>query len=453
MLLDFNQLLVIGALPTRQRSIIKKLFAKIELSINEWLPAFGLDDNREAPIVAVCVHSDLDALKTAHSTRLRPNNVEFVDVVLQSQSAGKRKKPNIFFIDESPEKVKGLILKAEQILSQRFPVRSPKNFEIFSERFNLIGSSPAFLKTIKAIRKVSKTESRVFVKGETGTGKELVARAIHYMSPRASGPFVPVNCGAFTDELLLSELFGHKKGSFTGAIQDQSGLIELADKGTLFLDEVDSLSSKAQVSLLRYLQEGEIRPVGGRALKTIDARVVSASNKKLSDLVRTGAFRDDLLYRLDVLSLSLPPLRLREKDLFLVAMQILNQLSSELNVVVKTLSPDFLSAMASYDWPGNFRELESALTRSFLMTEGSVIDNPDLIFSEIDHESNPIRSSLGSFNYEKQLLVRRFEKDYLESVLSSTAGNVTKAAAIAKKERRAFTRLMEKHGINRAAYI
>ena len=195
---------------------------------------------------------------------------------------------NIFILGKNAQQLLSLAIEAEQKLIQRIPATSRKNFEVFPERFGLYGTSPAFIKALSTIQKIRKSDSRVLIKGETGTGKELAARAVHYLSKREAGPFVPVNCGAFSDELLLSELFGHKKGAFTGATQDQIGLLELADGGTLFLDEVDALSSKAQVSLLRYLQEGEIRALGSRKFRKVDVRIISATNRRLSKLVKVG---------------------------------------------------------------------------------------------------------------------------------------------------------------------
>ena len=360
---------------------------------------------------------------------------------------------NIFILGKNAQQLLSLAIEAEQKLIQRIPATSRKNFEVFPERFGLYGTSPAFIKALSTIQKIRKSDSRVLIKGETGTGKELAARAVHYLSKREAGPFVPVNCGAFSDELLLSELFGHKKGAFTGATQDQIGLLELADGGTLFLDEVDALSSKAQVSLLRYLQEGEIRALGSRKFRKVDVRIISATNRQLSKLVKSGDFRDDLLYRLDVLSINLPPLRARGEDLFSACMQILSQLVNELGEDNKVLSGEVLAAIFEYDWPGNFRELESSLTRAFLMTEGQTIQDTALLLSEEDYESSPLPSALGSFNKEKQLLIDKFEKNYIESVLAKTSGNVSRAAFIAKKERRSFSRLMEKHGIKREKFV
>ena len=280
-----------------------------------------------------------------------------------------------------------------------------------------------------------------------------MARAIHYTGPRASGPFVPINCGAFNDELLLSELFGHRKGAFTGADEAQIGLLELANGGTIFLDEVDSLSKKAQVSLLRYLQEGEIRPLGSKTVRRVDVRVISATNKKLADLVKKEIFRDDLLYRLDVLSVNLPPLRSRNRDVIIASMQILAQLSEEMGATPKCWDKTSLTRSSTMSGPGNFRELESSLTRAFLMTEAKLIEDPSLLFSESDESNHAINFQLGSFSSEKKALVSKFEKQYIEKVLTRTAGNISEAARIAQKERRAFSRLMDKHGIRKDKFV
>ena len=247
--------------------------------------------------------------------------------------------------------------------------------------------------------------------------------------------------------------FGHKKGAFTGALENRPGLIQSADGGTLFLDEVDTLSTRAQVALLRFLQENEIRPIGSQKAISVDVRVVAASNKHLSKLVEAGLFRDDLLYRLDVLKISLPPLRRRGDDVFLVAQTMLSKISAELERPPKVLGGDAIAYLMTHKWPGNFRELESALLRAYLMTNDEVIADPSLLYTDVSTDELPDLFELGSFSREKNTIVRKFERDYIKKVLSETNGNVSRAAGIAKKERRAFTRLMEKHDINRSDFM
>jgi len=451
--LPTTRYILIGKLESETIRFLSKLVGRnLEVRFENYFD-FLQSAESSKPTVVIQAHQTAAQFEKTLSERIEPFSIEFVDVLPHSKSKHSISALNEIVVGDSNESLKKSISRAEQLLAQRSPTLTHKKHEPFSERFNLFGTSRLFSKALINIEKFSKTESRVLLKGETGTGKELVARAIHYMGPRARGPFVPINCGAFNDELLLSELFGHRKGAFTGADETQVGLLELADGGTIFLDEVDSLSPKAQVSLLRYLQEGEIRPLGSKVVRKVDVRVISATNKKLADLVRREKFRDDLLYRLDVLSVNLPPLRSRDEDAIIASMQILARLSEEMNEDPKILGQNVIDTILDYDWPGNFRELESSLTRAFLMTEEHVIRNPSLLFSDTDESDQALASQVGSFSSEKQALISRFEKQYIERVLTRTSGNISEAARIAQKERRAFSRLMDKHGIRKEKFV
>ena len=232
---------------------------------------------------------------------------------------------------------------------------------------NIIGTSYAMRRVFDLVSKVTATNTTVLITGESGTGKELVARAIHYNSPRRHNNFVIQNCSVFNDNLLESELFGHVKGSFTGAIADKKGLFEVADGGTLFLDEVGDMSPALQVKVLRVLQEGTFIPVGGTQAKTVDVRVISATNRPLEDLVREGTFREDLYYRLNVFNIHLPPLRERREDIPLLARHFLEVYCSENNLPLKSLEPEVLDAFYAYEWPGNVRELENEIERAVVL--------------------------------------------------------------------------------------
>ncbi len=323
----------------------------------------------------------------------------------------------------------------------------------------MVGQSERFLQMLDELKQIAQYEEvSVLIKGETGTGKELAARGIHYESPRRDGPFVPVNCGALNDELFLSELFGHEKGAFTDAKQTHKGLLEQANGGTIFLDEIDSLSPRAQVALLRFLQEQEFRPLGSQKLKKSDVRVISASNQNLESLINQGSFREDLFYRLDILDLELPPLRERLGDIELLCQHFLDCFSRQYDQSEKKLHPTTLNWMLDYSWPGNIRELENYLLRMFILTPSEYIyvpvtkGRPFQGHADLPEPSEAL-SCDGEFNVEKAKAVEQFERQYIHRVLKLTKGNVSLAAKRAGKERRAFGRLVKKYGINRQLYL
>jgi len=242
----------------------------------------------------------------------------------------------------------------------------------------MLGDSPAVRETRRMIRKLARTQAPVFICGESGTGKELAARLIHALGPRSDGPFVPVNCGAIPQELMESELFGHRKGSFTGAIGDRQGLFQVANGGTLFLDEVADLPLHMQVKLLRAIQERSVRPVGAQQETPVDVRILSASHKELEQLVNVGEFRQDLFYRLNVIQLRMPPLRERPSDIPDLAGHLLARICTRSGLTPKKLTEPALAAMQSYDFPGNVRELENILERALALSDGDRIVAADL---------------------------------------------------------------------------
>ena len=308
---------------------------------------------------------------------------------------------------------------------------------------HLIGRSPNFLSELKKIPLISKCEANVLIVGETGTGKELYARAIHYSSPRAGRPFVPVNCGAIPLELVENELFGHERGAYTSAQTLQSGLIEEANGGTLFLDEIDCLPLLAQVKLLRFLQEKEYRPLGSSRRRRADVRIIAASNLNLEEAVGNGKIRQDLFYRLNIISLSLPPLRERREDIPLLARHFLAKYCREFNKKKMDFDPEVLQQLMVYSWPGNVRELEHVIERALALCEKSVLRCDDLAL--------PGSASAGqqqSLQEAKAKEIARFEKDYIHGLLSASKGNITRAAQVARKNRRAFWQLIRKHKID-----
>jgi two-component system, NtrC family, response regulator GlrR len=317
----------------------------------------------------------------------------------------------------------------------------------------LVGRHVAFLAEIEKIPVVAKCDVSVLVSGETGTGKELCARAIHYLSLRAGKPFVAVNCGAIPSELAENELFGHSKGAFTGAHSSEAGLIAEADGGTLFLDDVDCLSPQIQVKLLRFLQEKEYKPLGSARTMRADVRVLSSANVDLTRLVEEGEFRRDLYYRLNVVPLKLPPLRERLGDVPLLARHFLKKYSGDFGKNVKTFSPRVLQQMTRYEWPGNVRELENVVERAVVFAGGPAVDE-----IQIDSPSSGAALSVPDatvpLKTAKAQVVEEFEKRYLERLLRENEGNITRAARVAQKNRRAFFELMKKHhvGVPRISY-
>jgi DNA-binding NtrC family response regulator len=310
----------------------------------------------------------------------------------------------------------------------------------------LIGRSPVFLEQIRQLPLLARSDASVLIRGETGTGKELVARALHYLGPRADGPFVPVNCGALPFDLVESELFGHERAAFTGAVAPRAGLVEESDRGTLFLDEIDSLTPAAQVKLLRFLQDREFRRLGSNRARSSDARVLAATNTDPEEAVARGRLRSDVYYRLNVLQLELPPLRERREDIVPLAEHFLRRNAA--NCAVSSLSAEARRTLVAYDWPGNVRELEHAIQRALVLGDGRPLLSP----KELGLPSDAALTSRESFAEAKQRIVERFEREYVSRALAATAGNVAQAARQAQRSRRGFWNLVQKHGIDVARY-
>ena len=326
--------------------------------------------------------------------------------------------------------------------------------EDFAE-FNLVGHSPAFLQVLELTRRFAGCDATVLLQGDTGTGKELVARAIHYLGARRDFPFIPVNCGALPDSLVESELFGHARGAFTDARDARRGLISEAQGGTLFLDEIEVLTAKAQVALLRFLQDLEYRPVGGAVVRDADVRIVAASNANLGELVRDGSFRRDLLFRLDVLSINLPPLRERQGDVVLLAEMFLKRLARQYRRPPKSIHPDAVPALLGHAWPGNVRELENLIHREFLMTDGPMIQLRCLRSlgpRQMETQDTASRLTESGFREAKACAIAQFERTYIVELLSRTHGNISQAARISGKERSRLGKLVKKYGLERIAF-
>ena len=302
----------------------------------------------------------------------------------------------------------------------------------------LVGESPAIKKVMETVNTVAKTDSTVMILGESGTGKELIARAIHSRSSRRYLPIITINCGAYPEGLLESELSGHEKGSFTGAMYRRKGKLEMADKGTLFLDEIGNISEKMQMDLLRVIETKKFTRLGGDKTIDVDFRVISATNKDLEKAVKEESFREDLYYRLNVFSIVLPPLRERRADIPLIARYFLNKYAQSMNKNVADFSPQALEMFTGYDWPGNIREVRNVVERAMVVAKGSQIQVDDLSFS---FPSSP-RPSGGES-------LEEVEKDQIEKILNQTKGNIAQAADILQISRLTLYNKIEKYHLKR----
>lgn len=331
--------------------------------------------------------------------------------------------------------------------------RSEPSLEEFS-RLNLIGASRAFLDALDLIWKYAGCEATILIQGETGTGKELAARAVHYLSARRDMPFIPVNCGALPDSLLESEFFGHVRGAFTDAREARQGLITQARGGTLFLDEIEAMTPRAQVTLLRFLQDRDYRPVGGATIRNTDVRVVGSTNADLRAMAKRGQFRADLLFRLDVLPLHLPALRDRPGDAMVLAQSFLDRLNRRTDGPATVLHAACAPALSAYTWPGNVRELENLIQREFVLSSASrVIRIASLGDSPPADSGDPAADREDqAFKAAKARVVAHFEKQYLVELLSRTAGNISLASRISGKDRSDIAKLLRKHGMERSHF-
>jgi DNA-binding NtrC family response regulator len=289
---------------------------------------------------------------------------------------------------------------------------------------NIVGTSEAMERVYRLIEKVSAISSNVLIFGETGTGKELVARAIHYNSERSDRPFVAVNCGALTESLLESELFGHVKGAFTGAIANQEGFFRKADRGTLFLDELSEISHGLQIKLLRAIQEREVIPVGGREPVKFDVRLIAATNKNLEDEVKKGTFREDLFYRVNVITIPLPPLQNRKEDVPLLVNHFLQKYTQRLGKPSVKISREAMQVLVNYDWPGNVRELENMIERAVALCDEDIIETTDL-----PEKLTQVKIAIRDLD-EYEMSLDALEEQHIKKVLQQVAGDKVKASQI-----------------------
>jgi DNA-binding NtrC family response regulator len=323
----------------------------------------------------------------------------------------------------------------------RRQVERPYSFD------DMIGGCAAMRRVFDLIAQVAQSDVDVLVLGETGTGKELVARSIHCRSRRQAGPFVPVDCGAIPESLLESEFFGHEKGAFTGADSRRIGLVEFANQGTFFLDELGELPLLLQAKLLRVLQERKIRRVGGREELPVDLRIVAATARPLDELARGGQFRQDLLYRINVVQIELPPLRERGDDIGLLAEHLLYRHGREMGREVRGLTPEAYQVLAQYRWPGNVRELQNVVRRGLALARGPMLGVDDLPDELVSSAGQGRREAQSGFFPAREEHVAQFEQHYLRELLARHQGDVRAAAREAVLPRGTLYRLMKKHGL------
>lgn len=326
-------------------------------------------------------------------------------------------------------------------------VAAPAEISLSAKR--MLGSSAAIQQARATIERLARGQAPVYIAGESGTGKELAARLIHDLGPRAEKPFVPVNCGAIPEALMESEFFGHRKGSFTGAVQDKDGLFKAADGGTLFLDEVGDLPLHMQVKLLRAIQEKSIRPVGAQSEMKVDVRILSATHKDLQDLILKGKFRQDLYYRLNVIELHMPALRERPEDIPILAENISARLANNLSMKPPAVAPEATAALARYPFPGNVRELENILERALTLCNGTDITAQDLHLPQSAVDDLDIGEGDGSLFSKESLddYLERLERSAIEQALNKTNQNKTAAAKLLGISFRALRYKLEKLGI------
>jgi len=342
-------------------------------------------------------------------------------------------------IQEAVEKAQ--ILKENQRLKEELEV-------VKAEVDFIITRNPLMQNIIEFIKKIALFDNTVLVYGESGVGKELIAKAIHKLSPRKDKPFIPVNCANISPDLMEAEFFGYKKGAFTGADKDSAGLIEKANGGTLFLDEIGEIPYDMQAKFLRFLETKEIRRIGEEKPRKIDVRIVAATNRNLEEMVKRGEFREDLYFRIGGFKIEIPPLRERKDDIPLLVEYFIQKFNEKYNRDVKGITPQALKILVEYDWPGNVRQLENMIYKACMLTEpGQPID-----VKNIDPEIKGDSEFPLSYSEAKKQYMEKFMKKYLSVLLSMTNGNISKAARMANIERQSLQKLLKKYNVDPAKY-
>jgi DNA-binding NtrC family response regulator len=460
------KVLVVDDEPTLRRSLSRLLQSRgcLVLTADDGEQAIGLLEKERVDVALVdLMMPKVGGLELLEHVRSRHDGVEVVMMTAfgDVETAVKAVRAGAYHFLTKPfrsnDEVVLTVTKAAERrrLLDRAAALEERLLQI--EKFGeLIGNSPSMQEVYRLAVGVAPTSSTVLILGESGTGKELTARAIHQHSPRVAQPFVAVNCSAIPVELVESELFGHVRGAFTGATATRAGLFEVADRGTLFLDEVGDLPPLAQVKLLRALQEGEIKRVGSNETKTVDVRVVAATNVDLRSRITAGKFREDLYYRLNVVPISLPPLRERRDDIPLLAYHFLKKYAARSNSGVVKISDEAMRLLQAQRWQGNVRELENAIERAIIFCKGDTLMPGDLPFARGRNGSYHEASSSSVLGLEgldlpyreaKDQALSAFEHAYFSALLQQTNGNVSEAARKAGLDRSNFRRAVKRAGL------
>jgi DNA-binding NtrC family response regulator len=433
------------------RLLAPTAFVKIELPSGA-----ALSTAPRAPgVVFIRLSAAADEKRLIETCKARWRDAAIIAIVCNTPVwAGEAKlAPLLALADDflfCPALSKELLLRSERVLSLRRPKVALQNETAEPPAtLPLVGQSPAFLQAIEKASSLARTDATVLICGETGSGKELIARAIHYQGARRSKPFIPVNCGALPDHLFENELFGHNKGAFTDASSAEQGLVAEAEGGTLFLDEVDALSPSAQIKLLRFLQNGEYRPLGSPRSILADVRVIAATNSDLNEKVQLKNFRVDLFYRLNVLSIELPALRERDTDVLYLAEHFLDFYRNQEGAARLHLSDAARQKLCSYSWPGNVRELQAVIQRAALLSNAGILHAADLDLPE-GKSKDILRDE--SLRRAKSFIIGEFERSYVANLLARHQGNITQAAKAAGKDRRTLQRLVRKYSLDRASF-
>jgi DNA-binding NtrC family response regulator len=342
-----------------------------------------------------------------------------------------------------PFKPSELTVRVNRLLKSKPSSHTVPEVSQRAPSYPIMGESRSFTQLIEKIPLLAYCDKPVLISGETGTGKEMIARAIHYTGKRQDKPFIPVNCGALPDHLFENEVFGHAKGAFTDASSAEEGLIAAANGGTLLLDEIDALSLAGQVKLLRFLQSGEYRPVGSSRSIIADVRIIAATNANLTERVNARLFREDLFYRMNCLPVFVPPLRERKEDIGPLARHFVNQYAREHGTSNFEISPPAMHKLLQHSWPGNVRELESVITRALILTCSQILQATDIELPEFHYDEKLGQNH--SLKEAKKSTIRAFEMGYLTNLLAQCHGNITQAANVAGKDRRTLQRLLAKY--------